>query len=145
MDPVSITSLLSFGKDAIEVVDKIYELFKAVREAPKKLRRLLNEVEVLRDILNSITDACGQIGIVDEEIPNFVGESCKKALSFVYNQANCLYIELRKYKSPPSAGRWRAWQTSLEMVSADKKFIEYLDALERGKSLLLIAQASLQL
>ena len=145
MDPVSVTSLLSFGKDAIEVIDKIYEFLKAVHEAPKKLRRLLDEVEVLREILSSIANTCDQLRTANEKVSDSVGKCCEKALNFVRNQANCLYTELQKYRTSASTGQWRAWRTSLDMVLRDNRIVEYFNALERGKTLLEIAQANLQM
>ena len=145
MDPASITSLISFAKDAIEIVDKMYELLKAIRAAPKKLQRLLDEVRVLRDVLDSVANACGQIKDAKEEVSVSVGKSCWEALNFIKTQADDLYTELHKYKPSKSTGRWRTWQMSLDMVVGDKKIVEQFGALERGKSLLMMAQASLQL
>ena len=145
MDPVSIISLLSFGKDAIEVIDRIYELFQAVREAPKTLQRLLNELGVLRRILSSISDVCNQIYVAEEDLSISVRESCEQALGLVQNQVTRLYSELQKYDISKSTKRLRAWRASLNMVLEDKKINEWIDVLERGKSLLAIAQTGLQL
>ena len=145
MDPVSVTSLLAFGKDAIEVIDKIYDLFKAIREAPKKLKNLLTELFLLRKTLGTIRDVCSQIELANERIFLSVKECCEEALSFVRHQAQCLYSELSEFNIPEAKNRWRTWRMSLRMVLADEKIIEHMHALERGKSLLTAAQASLQM
>ena len=145
MDPVSVISLLAFSKDAIEVIDSIYELFKTVREAPKKLRHLLNELCILRRIVGTIRDVCSQIELANEKVFLSVKEDCEQALSFVQGQANRLYSELCKLSIPESNSRWRTWRMSLKMALADERIIECMNALERGKSLLTAAQASLQM
>lgn len=126
-------SLITIGALAIQtisIIQKTQELCASIRDTPRNLQLLLEELQLLSTLLSGFKNNVSQP--LSQGFPDAL-EHCKHALRSI--QAFSKDLEKTIGSSKHSLRHW----ASFKMIFTEKKMKSHLNRLERAKSMLSLA------
>ncbi|KAL9016564.1 MAG: hypothetical protein Q9185_006101 [Variospora sp. 1 TL-2023] len=137
MDPISMSAslitILALIVQTVDAVRKSHDLYSSVKDAPGKLRLLLDELQMLNNLLVASQETA--LHTNDHSLSGFLTALtyCRDALESVRAFSTDLENSILRAKRG-----LRQWAT-VKVVFSDRKLKRHLNRLERAKSMLSLA------
>ncbi|KAL8835963.1 MAG: hypothetical protein Q9170_003120 [Blastenia crenularia] len=129
----SLVTIGALAVQTISIIQQTHELCSSIRDTPRNLRILLEELRLLSTLLSGFKDDVSQsTSSAGREFPTAL-EYCKHALQSIQAFSTDLDDSIQKAKRG-----LRHW-ASFKVTFSEKKLRSYLNRLERAKSMLSLA------
>ena len=133
-EPLSlVASLIAVVQISGSVISCCYEYRKGVKDAPKDLLRVINEVAGLRNVVESLVRLIDDEKVASHKYLSTLADiaSANNALGLCHHDLESLRVKLE-----PPANEWKALGKRLTWPLQEKEATKILASVDRAKSLL---------
>ena len=132
-----VASGVGIGSLAIQIassVQQILDFWSSVKDAPEGIRRLLDELRLLAEVLSTIDD------VRDDHSSSAEQTATRKAIQYCHNAAREVDAVVKDIAGGLATSKSWKHRAAVKFVLKDKRITKDLQRLDRAKSMLLLVQ-----